>query len=190
MLKLDYFYSTFNYVQWFLFYIFYNYYVKRVKYCGSDVFPGELGEAEKKFLTEKFFTPRGKPFDEEFTKIKRREDMLFWIVLNTVIIVISSVYLIFYARVFESFGLFVRMCRHSLASMNNFLIFLIFWIILFAYLFVIAGNPIDKSKPNEDYAYLDQTSQIVIHTLRNTLGDLQLPEYDFWKDIIKEDKEA
>lgn len=185
MMKFSYFFNAFNYVQWFLFYLFYMYYKKRVKYCGSNVFPSELEDEEKEWLQQKFW--KDKVMDVEFVKLKRREDMMFWIVSNTLIILISSVYLIFYARVFESFGLFVRMCKHSLASMNNFVIFLIFWLVLFAYLFVIAGNPIDKSKDSEDYAYLDSSSQILIHTLRNTLGDLQLPDYEFWKTLVKED---
>lgn len=80
--------------------------------------------------------------------------MLFWVIMNTLIVVISSMYLIFYARVFEQFGLFVRMCKHTLVSMSNFLIFLIFWIIFFAYLFAIAGSPTNN---DEDYKYVNHS---------------------------------
>lgn len=37
-----------------------------------------------------------------------------WVVSNSIIVIISAMYMIFYARVFEQFGLFVRMCKATL----------------------------------------------------------------------------
>lgn len=67
---------------------------------------------------------------------------MFWITFNTVILMSSAFYLMFYSRVYESFGMFIKMCKDTLTGIQSFLIFLFFWIFLFAWLFKIAGSSV------------------------------------------------
>lgn len=116
---------------------------------------------------------------------------MYWIIMNCLILVISSFYILFYARVFESFGLFVRICQQTIASMSNFIVFLVFWMAIFLYLFLIVLGV----KTGEEYEFkgldkkpigiLDYWTASFINTYRNTIGDLQLPYLDFWVERIK-----
>lgn len=95
-------------------------------------------------------------------------NLSFWISSNTVLLIMSSFYVLFYARVFEKFGLFVRICKLSLMGMGNFIIFLVFWMQLFMYLNLFASG----QEASDDYKNLDFWSSSIINTFRNTIGDL------------------
>jgi hypothetical protein len=80
-----------------------------------------------------------------------REELIFWISMNTFFVMMCGFYALFYARVYESFGIFVRLCIESLKSISNFMLFLVFWVFLFGWLFKISGSNVEVDDGKEDY---------------------------------------
>lgn len=122
------------------------------------------------------------------------DSMMYWIAMNCLILIISSFYILFYARVYESFGLFVRICQQTIASMSNFVVFLFFWMVIFLYLFlIVTGSQINddykfkegEGKNEKEFSLVDYWTTSMIDTYRNTIGDLQIPNIDFWKARFK-----
>lgn len=83
-----------------------------------------------------------------------KTELEFFISMNTFFLIVIAFYTLFYARVFESFGMFVRLCIESIKAIGNFMVFLIFWIILFAWLFKIAGSNVEMDDGKSDYVQL------------------------------------
>lgn len=111
-------------------------------------------------------------------------EVFYWIIVNSLILVMSCLFVLFYARVYESFGLFVRICQGTMVSMSNFLIFLLFWMIVFMYLFMIlTGNNVETENEGDDYEYLylDYLTTNLLHIFRNTVGDVQKPNLKYWQ---------
>lgn len=121
---LSYFADLMNYAQWTMGVLFWIYFNARIKNPGCELFPPlKLSKADKVYHT------KGNPkLDGETI---HDNNVVFWVALNSILVLMISVYVLFYARVFEKFGLFVRICTDCVMAMSNFLIFLIFWIIVF-----------------------------------------------------------
>lgn len=62
------------------------------------------------------------------------EELVFWVVSNTLLTMLTAYYVLFYSRVYEEFSMFVRICIAVIKDLVNFTIFLVFWIILFVQL--------------------------------------------------------
>lgn len=136
-----------NYAQWLQYLLYLHYFNKRIAKPDYNIYPTESND-------------------------DGTSEVFYWIIVNSLILVMSCLYVLFYARVYESFGLFVRICQGTMVSMSNFLIFLLFWMIVFMYLFMIlTGNKVES----EDYQYLDYLSTNLLNIFRNTVGDTQKP---------------
>jgi hypothetical protein len=67
--------------------------------------------------------------------------------------------------------------------MGNFLTFMFFWVLVFAWLMKIAGANVYMSDDrNEDYGSLGSAMMQVLETFRNTLGDLNRPADNYWRN--------
>ena len=122
--------------------------------------------------------------------VMSKQDLIFWICMNSYFIVMIAFYFLYYARVYESFGIFVRMCIVCLQSIQNFMLFLIFWVIFFAWLYKITGSnvEVDKTKNVEDYKILEGNVMQLLESFRNTLGDVQLPSHVCWDESVKDEE--
>jgi hypothetical protein len=116
------------------------------------------------------------------------EQLMFWISMNTFFIFIIAFHFLNLARVYESFASFVRMCLICLYSIQDFMLFLLFWIFIFGYLFKTSGSIVQEDSDKEDYKDLNGNVKQLFEAFRNTLGDFQMPSYDFWNNQKSSDK--
>lgn len=114
MQRLEYLKQPMNYAQWTQYLLYMHYYISRLQVPDRNMYPSYKSKEDLEDDT-----------------------MMYWMSMNCLILVISSFYILFYARVYESFGLFVRICQMTIASMSNFIVFLFFWMTIFLYLFLI-----------------------------------------------------
>lgn len=94
-----------------------------------------------------------------------------------------------YARVFESFGMFIKLCKETLLGVRNFMVFMIFWVFMFAWLFKVAGAVVTMDDSKSDYAGLEDNLQQLLESFRNSIGDNQIPSKNFWSDKMSNEKE-
>lgn len=109
------------------------------------------------------------------------------IVLNTLIAINSIIKCGSFLRVDESFALMVLLIVEVMADMKNFFAFLMVWVFLFSALFLIAGgNVYSEDDYEEEYKDVNRFISTFIQVFRNSIGDLKVPNYEFWID--KENK--
>ena len=112
------------------------------------------------------------------------------------------------SQVWPKFGKLVRLIVVSIKKMVNFLLFMLIWVIYFALSYYILGSEIDggddfsmlapKEKWNDkdiidevgevgnDYSDLGYFFKYIILTWRNSIGDLSVPSYEAWAEIMKQ----
>lgn len=113
--------------------------------------------------------------------IEQDSDRLkFWIGSNTALLILSAFYAMNYARVYESFGMFIKLCKETLLGVRNFMLFLCFWVFMFAWLFKVSGSVVNMDGSKEDYKSLEGNTKQLLESFRNTIGDNQIPSYFFW----------
>lgn len=88
-----------------------------------------------------------------------------------------------FMRIFEGFGLFILLIGQCLADIKLFFLFMILWLSVFTAMLYILNCDV----PNyEDYPHLPWWLQLTLQVWRNSLGDIQPPEYSTWFDKYKE----
>lgn len=97
-----------NYISLVMFGIYTVYFLKRVANPTQDIVPKKSSES----LPE--------------------DELAYWIISNTVLSFLCAHNFIHYARIYEQFSLFVTICSEVLKGLINFMIFLVFWVLLFS----------------------------------------------------------
>lgn len=133
---IAYFLDTWNYLQLILFIVFTTFFIRRWQLPSMNILPNDVKNEKKESWK-----------------------LIFWCGSNTFILIMSAFYVMFYARVYESFGMFIKLCKETLAGIKNFMIFLVFWICIFAYLFKIIGSDVYYDTSKDDYQDLEENSQ-------------------------------
>ena len=119
-------------------------------------------------------------------EIDDERKMVFWVFFNSITIINSAFYCLFYARIFEQLWLLVRLIWQVLKRMFTFFVFFLFWNFMFSWLFRISGSGISNTEI-KDYDGLHTHVMQMITVFRNSLGDIQVPEYSFWENLGKAD---
>lgn len=71
-----------------------------------------------------------------------KEDSLrvsFWVVFNTILLVLQVMKLLYFMRVSEELAKIVKLTSQVFVDVFAFTVFLCFWILIFLYLYIIAG---------------------------------------------------
>lgn len=83
----------------------------------------------------------------------------------------------FYARIFRRFGRIIRLIGTIVYELGTFMMFYFFWTFIFAWITMVTAMNIDDS----DYKNLNRKIIFVINIFRNSLGDIQPPQAEFWE---------
>lgn len=75
----------------------------------------------------------------------------------------------------------VRLIYEVSGRMYTFLLFFIFWTVMFSWLFRICGTNIDQKQIQNEYTGLSLQMTQIIQVFRNTIGDIQVPNYEIWQ---------
>lgn len=114
------------------------------------------------------------------TNSTAEHEVIFWFMMNTVLLITNSFYIMFYAGVIERLGKIIQIIKSVLKELFYFLILFVFWNVMFAGLIQIAGQNIDA----EDYKNLSEHSMFVISVFRNSIGDVQTPKTKIWDNHV------
>ena len=68
----------------------------------------------------------------------------------------------------------------TFTDLRFFTLFFIFWIVTFAFLYQILGIDV----PKDDYAHLSVLARYQIQVFRNSIGDLEVPEFSVWESLL------
>lgn len=99
------------------------------------------------------------------------------IMANTCLLILIVYKILNYLRILSGFGLFILLISQCLVDIFIFFTFMLLWIIVFTVLLYILRTDI----PNYvDYPHLPWYMQLTIQVWRNSLGDIQPPQYEFW----------
>jgi hypothetical protein len=105
---------------------------------------------------------------------------IFWFIMNTIILISSGLYCMFYARMFERFGRMIKLIGSVLRELIIFLVFFGFWNLMFCWLTRIAGQDVDE----DDYTNLGINMIFFVNVFRNSIGDVQLPKTTLWDNHL------
>jgi hypothetical protein len=105
---------------------------------------------------------------------------MFWVIMNTAILISSGLYCMFYARIFEQFGRMIKLIGSVLWELSIFMTFFSFWILMFCFLTRIAGQDVDP----EEYNNLGINTRFFINVFRNSMGDVQPPDTSLWNNHL------
>mgnify|MGYP003891046211 CR=1 FL=1 len=104
------------------------------------------------------------------------EDVLPWVILNSFMIVLLTIKMLFFLRVSQSYGQLVKLISQTLVDIKVFLVFYMLWTAIFALLFKIAGFTFNFG----DYISMHEGLQFFLTIFRNSIGDIKRPHYGFW----------
>lgn len=109
--------------------------------------------------------------------------LVFWIVMNSLLLVNALIKVLFFLRVYGKFGMLVQLIISVVIDIKNFIFFFVLWLILFSLLYRIAGIKIDEG----DYKNVNSYLAYVIVIFRNSIGDEQIPDTNYWTAQSKTD---
>ena len=101
-----------------------------------------------------------------------------WVFLNTFMILLATMKMLFFARVTQSVGQLVKLVSQTMYDVRVFLGFYIVWCCIFSLLFFVGGF----SFPDKQYPHVSNTLVTFLSVFRNSIGDIKAPEYDYWTD--------
>lgn len=93
--------------------------------------------------------------------------LVFWIVMNSLLMINSLIKILFFLRIYSKFGMLVQLILSVIIDIKNFIFFFILWLILFSLLYRIAGIKIDRDHYKNVNSYL----AYIIVIFRNSIGD-------------------
>lgn len=108
-----------------------------------------------------------------FSLIIMQSTLLFFGILKTM----------FFLRVNEYFSMLCQLLYQCLVDLFAFMIFFVAWLFLFSFLYKISGSGVSQ----DDYPHVTPYIYYVIVIMRNSIGDEQMPTYDFWANRIGSD---
>lgn len=94
--------------------------------------------------------------------------MFGWVILNSCLLLISILKMMFFLRVYEAFGMLVTLIGNVVIDMLYFISFFFCWTTIFSLMDRIAGAEVS----NEEYPDVNVFVYYVIHVFRNTVGDI------------------
>ena len=103
-------------------------------------------------------------------------------------LIIGSMKVLFYTRIFKNYGRLTELLIQALYDLVPFMVFFFTAIIVFSGVFNVLLNNTKPDEPNDDeYPNLPNWSRDILWTFRNSIGDLQMPDYSYWTEQYKFD---
>lgn len=106
-------------------------------------------------------------------------EVVFWVVMNSLMLINALFKSLFFLRIFKSFGMLVELISQVLRDIKYFMLFFICWLVLFSILYRIAGIQIEE----DDYSNLWSFLTYIIVIFRNSIGDEQMPNPAHWLEL-------
>lgn len=145
--------ETWNFVELSQVLVFYIYMVVRIMYGDRHVLPHKVEEEDAIIVS-------------------------FWVVFNTILLLLQVLKLLYFMRVSEKLAKIVKLSSQVFYDVSAFTVFLIFWVLVFLFLFIIAGFTFDTG----DYDYTLREVSMLLQIYRNSFGDISTPQYDMWTE--------
>jgi hypothetical protein len=118
------------------------------------------------------------------TEMQDKDVMVFWCVFNTIVILFTSARILKYLRAKKMFSKLVKLIGNVIYDIMPFIIFFCFWFLLNSLLYRLAGVHLGKTI---DYQNVSHNFALIIAQLRNSLGDMSAPNFEFWFTHPNED---
>lgn len=131
----------------------------------------------------------GKSFEKNITNNMSKETYYFIPFLNCIVLTFTFFKLLFYLRVYKSFGQLVLMLKMSINATRTFLLFMAIWILFFTVVYRIFGVTFDEGgftagddydDDHGDYRLVFPQVVYLLSAIRNSIGDLAPPHVFFW----------
>lgn len=88
-------------------------------------------------------------------------------------------------KIFSDYGFLVQMIGLSILDMGPFMAFFTLWVVFFA----IENRVLMLEFDESEYSGLNKFIQMLILAFRNSIGDLQSPQYERWLNYIKDNRD-
>ena len=109
--------------------------------------------------------------------------IVLMVCLTIFIITMAAFKLMFYLKIYESFGMLVTLVTKSISDTQTFNIYLMAWMFYFCQFYKISGVVFDDG----DYPEVGSMFVNILQTYRNSIGDIAAPTYPLWEDFIAKD---
>jgi hypothetical protein len=86
-------------------------------------------------------------------------------------------------RANETFSQQVKLVKKGLVDIFPFGCFFVAWLFIFTLIYLIEGASLFDVNKVTEYDNINHAVAMFIQTLRNSLGDIYAPRYDFWLRI-------
>ena len=104
-------------------------------------------------------------------------------IVNVMLCPITGMQFLNYLRINENFGLFMLLIGEVINDTQIFMLFMFMWDFIFTILLYILNSGVVNE---EDYPMLPFSLKLLGQIWRNSLGDIQPPDYSFWMTKIEE----
>ena len=109
--------------------------------------------------------------------------VIIMVLLTVFIITMAAFKLMFYLKIYESFGMLVTLVTKSISDTQTFNIYLLAWMFYFCQFYKISGVVFDDG----DYPEVGSMFVNILQTYRNSIGDIAAPTYPLWEEFIAKD---
>lgn len=113
------------------------------------------------------------------------KENVFQILLILFLVLQVFMKLLFFMKIFSDYGFLVQMIGLSILDMGPFMAFFTLWVVFFA----IENRVLMLEFDESEYDGLNKFMQMLILAFRNSIGDLQSPQYERWLNYIKEHRD-
>lgn len=94
----------------------------------------------------------------------------------------SVLRLLEYVRVYPEVSMMIRLLKKVISDSYIFFFYFFCWVACFSYLLKISG----ASEGTDDYFEVSNGITYGLNTLRNSIGDMQIPTTDYWNKQYKQ----
>lgn len=100
------------------------------------------------------------------------------IFIDTILILIGFVRILYFLQVWSEFGLFISMVTDTIKSIVPFLFFFFMWVTMFS--FVYMNFKIEIEDVDDTYPHIPKFFKFFFKSFRDALGDISAPGYKKW----------
>lgn len=110
-------------------------------------------------------------------------------ILNLIMILLTFSQLLRYFKTYPEFGVLVSLITTTIDQLWTFLFFLVLWVGCFSLIFKVLGATFDEGMFDQnydsdmnDYPKVPDKAVFIMQNLRNSIGDLAPPHYNYWEN--------
>lgn len=110
-------------------------------------------------------------------------------IFNTLLIFYSSLKLMSLMKVITKLGELTNMLIRVFQDIAVFTGFMLFWIITITAIYIVLGLTADIDD-HGSYSFIDLYTANLIYSFMNSIGNINTPDYTYWKDMHDYDEEG